>query len=49
VPYIADIKPPKRKEQLRAELFKSLPYYATIKEVEQEEARRDKEIKSYAD
>jgi len=47
VPYIADVEPPTEKETLRAELFKSLPYYATIKEIETKEKEREQEIKSY--
>jgi hypothetical protein len=49
VPYITEVKPPQNKEQLRAKIFKSLPYYATIEEIEQEESKREQEIKTYVD
>jgi DNA polymerase III delta prime subunit len=49
VPHIADIKPSVERDILREKIFKNSSFYATIDEVEQEEARRDKEIKSYAD
>ncbi|MDW7988451.1 MAG: hypothetical protein RMJ65_07115, partial [candidate division WOR-3 bacterium] len=49
VPYIDDVKPPKNKEELRRKIFKSLPYYATIEEIEREIDEKNKEIQIYAD
>jgi energy-coupling factor transporter ATP-binding protein EcfA2 len=49
VPYISDIKPPANAGAMKERIFKESGFYATIEEVEEEEARKRKEIQPYAD